>query len=38
LAIHYEAELNGELRRACEHYHFRQGRKVSGEALYGCWA
>ena len=38
LAIHYEAELNGELRRACELYHLQQGRKVSGEALYGCWA
>lgn len=38
LVIHYEAEINGELRRACELYHFRQGRKISGEALYGCWA
>jgi len=38
LAIHYEAELNGELRRACELFRFRQDRKVSGEALYGCWA
>lgn len=38
LAIHYEAQINGEVRRACELYHFRGGRKISGEALYGCWA
>lgn len=37
LAIHYEAVINGEVRRACELYHFRQGRKISGEALFGCW-
>jgi len=38
LAIHYEAEFNGKLQRACELFAFRAGKKICGEVLYGCWA
>jgi hypothetical protein len=37
LNVVYEANLNGERKRACEIMHFDpQGRQIRGEALYGA--
>jgi hypothetical protein len=37
LNVVYEANLNGERKRACEIMHFEpQGRQIRGEALYGA--
>lgn len=35
MVVHYEAELDGSPRRACEIFRFGEGGKISGEALYG---
>jgi ketosteroid isomerase-like protein len=35
MVVHYEAELNDSLRRACEIFHFGPDGKRAGEALYG---
>lgn len=35
MVIHYEAELDGPPRRACEIFRFGPGGKIAGEALYG---
>jgi steroid delta-isomerase len=35
MVVHYLATLDGAPQRACEIFHFRQGLKVYGEALYG---
>ena len=38
MAVVYVATIDGKVRRACELFYFRNGRKISGEALYGCWS
>lgn len=35
MVIHYEAELDASIMRACEIFQFGPGGKVAGEALYG---
>ncbi|MCA1908865.1 MAG: nuclear transport factor 2 family protein [Magnetospirillum sp.] len=35
MVVHYEAELDGPPRRACEIFRFGPHGKMSGEALYG---
>lgn len=35
MVVHYEAELDGPPRRACEIFQFGPDGKQSGEALYG---
>lgn len=35
MVVHYEAELDNSILRACEIFHFGTGGKLSGEALYG---
>lgn len=37
MAVLYIAQVGGTTSRACEIFRFKNGRKVSGEALYGCW-
>jgi hypothetical protein len=35
MVIHYEAELDASIMRACEIFQFGPGGKAVGEALYG---
>lgn len=35
MVVHYEAELDASVMRACEIFRFGPGGKVAGEALYG---
>lgn len=35
MVIHYEAELDASVMRACEIFQFGPAGKVTGEALYG---
>jgi steroid delta-isomerase len=35
MVVHYVARLDGVPRRACEIFHFENGRKAYAEALYG---
>lgn len=38
MVVVYIAALGAEVRQACEIFRFKDGRKISGEALYSCWA
>jgi ketosteroid isomerase-like protein len=35
MVVHYEAELDASVMRACEIFHFGPNGKIAGEALYG---
>lgn len=37
MVVLYLAEMDGKITRACELFAFHDGRKIGGEALYGCW-